>query len=237
MRLIKTDDVVVRDDVVVDVDDDCVDIDLNVVICDDDLVDVDHNVVVANHNLVDMDHNVVVADHNVVDIDLDVVVADLNRVDIDHDRVDVDLDLQVYSSDLQYLRRSAMKKNVLLAVAFLILVGAQAQAQICGRVNGTLAVPTITVSPGCAGGAVVSKAGAGLYKLSSGVGSITSILVTPLGDANSDFIATVRRADSRTVFVRTYKVARACPPNVPIETACLGASHQRLDADFSFEIR
>jgi len=130
-----------------------------------------------------------------------------------------------------------MKKALMLSL-FLVLLGARSEAQICGRVNGIIAVPTITVSPGCAGGAIVSKAGVGLYKLSRSAGAITSILVTPISpDTNGDFIATVRRADAGTVFVRTYQVGRACPPAVAIETACAAANITRKDADFSFEIR
>src|SRR5687767_4460293 len=101
-----------------------------------------------------------------------------------------------------------MKK--LFVVVLLVLVSAPAGAQICGRVNGIPAVPTITVAPGCAGGAIVSRAGVGLFKLSRSAGTITSILVTPLGASNADFIVTVRRADASTVFVRTYQVGRAC---------------------------
>ena len=103
-----------------------------------------------------------------------------------------------------------------------------------------LAAPTITVSPGCGGGAVVSRGvGPGLYKLSVRLGTtITSILVTPISpDTNGDFIATVRRADPGTVFVRTYQVGRACPPAVAIETSCTAANITRKDTDFSFEIR
>lgn len=132
-------------------------------------------------------------------------------------------------------------KKVLFVVVLLVLASAPAGAQICGRVNGIPAVPTITVAPGCAGGAIVSRAGVGLFKLSRSNGTITSILVTPIGDANAnssgDFIATVRRANAATVFVRTYQVGRACPPAVAIETACAPANITRKDADFSFEIR
>lgn len=127
-------------------------------------------------------------------------------------------------------------KSAFFLVLLLLLVGATAEAQTCGRVNGTLAVPTITVAPGCGGGAAVSKLGPGLYKMVRPPG-ITSILVTALGNANSDFIAMVRRIDSVTVQVRIYKVGRACPPNVPIETNCLPANISRADSDFSFEIR
>ncbi|MEK6372353.1 MAG: hypothetical protein AABO58_06620 [Acidobacteriota bacterium] len=128
-------------------------------------------------------------------------------------------------------------KNVLFVVALLVLVGAPASAQVCGRVNGIPAVPTITVAPGCVGGAIVSRGGVGLFKLSRSAGTITSILVTPLGDENGDFIATVRRVSPTTVFVRTYQVGRSCPPAVPIETGCGPANITRKDADFSFEIR
>jgi len=130
-----------------------------------------------------------------------------------------------------------MKKALVLSVLFFVLVGVRSEAQVCGRVNGTLAVPTITVGAGCAAGATVTHAGVGLYKVSARSGTLVSILVTPLGDANTDLIATVRRADPATVFVRTYQMARACPPNVPVETGCSGASITRKDADFSFEIR
>jgi hypothetical protein len=131
-----------------------------------------------------------------------------------------------------------MKKALMFSL-FLVLLGVRSEAQVCGRVNGTLAVPTITVSPGCGGGAVVSKPGVGLYKLSVRSGTtITSILVTPISpDTNGDFIATVRRADAGTVFVRTYQVGRACPPAVAIETFCAAANITRKDTDFSFEIR
>ena len=49
-----------------------------------------------------------------------------------------------------------MKKALMLSL-FLVLLGVRSEAQVCGRVNGTLAAPTITVSPGCAGGAIVSR--------------------------------------------------------------------------------
>jgi hypothetical protein len=131
-----------------------------------------------------------------------------------------------------------MEKALMLSL-FLVLLGVRSEAQVCGRVNGTLAAPTITVSPGCAGGAIVSKPAVGLYKLSVRSGTtITSILVTPISpDTNGDFIATVRRADAGTVFVRTYQVGRACPPAVAIETSCTAANITRKDSDFSFEIR
>ncbi len=131
-----------------------------------------------------------------------------------------------------------MKKALMLSL-FLVLFGVPSEAQVCGRVNGALAVPTITVSPGCAGGAIVSRGvGPGLYKLSVRSGTITSILVTPISaDTSGDFIATVRRADAGTVFVRTYQVGRACPPAVAIETSCTAANITRKDTDFSFEIR
>jgi hypothetical protein len=129
-----------------------------------------------------------------------------------------------------------MKKAIMLAV-LLALVSMAAQAQVCGRVNGTLAAPTITTPATCTGGAVVSKPAHGLYKLSLKEGAITTILVTPISPTeNGDFIATVRRSDKATVFVRTYKVARACPANVSIETLCIAASMTRDDVDFSFEI-
>ncbi|HEY6138216.1 MAG TPA: hypothetical protein VI670_10680 [Thermoanaerobaculia bacterium] len=130
-----------------------------------------------------------------------------------------------------------MKKGIMLAVSF-ALVSMAAQAQVCGRVNGTLAVPTITTPATCAGGAIVSKPAHGLYKLSLRSGTITTILVTPISPTeNGDYIATVRRADNATVFVRTYRMGRACPPNVSIETACAAANVTREDVDFSFEIR
>jgi hypothetical protein len=46
-------------------------------------------------------------------------------------------------------------------------------------------------------------------------------------DTNGDFIATVRRADAGTVFVRTYQVSRSCPPAVAIETSCTAANITR----------
>ena len=130
-----------------------------------------------------------------------------------------------------------MKKAIMLTVSF-ALVSMAAEAQVCGRVNGTLAVPTITTPGGCGGGAIVSKPAVGLYKLSLRSGTLTTVLVTPiaLNENGGDFIATVRRADNATVFVRTYKVARACPANVSIETLCVAASMTRADVDFSFEI-
>lgn len=130
-----------------------------------------------------------------------------------------------------------MKKGIMLAV-LLALVTVAAQAQVCGRVNGTLAAPTIATPATCAAGAIVSKTGVGLYKLSIRAGTITTVLVTPISPTqNGDFIATVRRADNATVFVRTYQVGRACPPEVSIETACFPANITRTDTDFSFEIR
>lgn len=129
-----------------------------------------------------------------------------------------------------------MKKGIMLAVSF-ALVSMAAQAQVCGRVNGTLAAPTITTPAGCGGGAIVSKPAHGLYKLSLRSGTITTILVTPISPTeNGDYIATVRRADNATVFVRTYRMGRACPPNVSIELSCAAASVTREDVDFSFEI-
>ena len=38
-----------------------------------------------------------------------------------------------------------MKKALMLSL-FLVLLGVRSEAQVCGRVNGTLAAPTITVS-------------------------------------------------------------------------------------------